>query len=851
MEHAFRIAIPKDGSCFFASIEYHFAENSGNTALELRDLVCEHLLYNQLETIEDVRIRDLMILSDHIENALASDSEIVAHYIQSMRRSDEWADSLEISILCKLKNLNILIFERNGDFYALRDTFGTRVGGQNPRCCFLFFDGAHYEPLNIVNASVVDSILRSTKLASLEGDVNRKDGFILSCSRFASYNDYRKSLKIVTQSTRFNPDSDRHDFALLTMGARSDPDPAVAPHDPVPNLIAQLKGDSSEGAQSLRDRRPLEVDAAILSELEQMGTKEVWRYLSPDDVKNRYTSRPIPLIMLVKEKFDSAGKFVKVKARAVALGNQQAPMADFKKEAPTASILSFYIVIFLSSKLGIRLRAKDVTGAFLNAELPVEEQEVILISAKHAKIIVASKPMLKHMMRSNGTMLALLIRCLYGLKQSPQRWFKTIRKLLLSLGLTASEHDSCLFYKFVGSEVNYLLLFVDDMLIAFQSQQLYTDLCAALFKTFGEISEQEGDVISFLGITITQSAGQITLDQKGFITKLKDSLNLTTIPVYKNPVRSDFSVCQDRFLKPQSEANPARLTQMRKLTMAVMYCAQRTRRDVLFATSFLASITCPEVEDIAAITRVIVYLFNTIDKKQFFYREGVVKLILYGDASHNLFANARGQQCEIIYGDEVSAALDMSSVKEKEVTNSSYESELIVQNKVSDKGILVAKMFKELRIPYELPMVMYSDNEAAVLTASTEHINKMGRSKFMNRKLFYLHDKVVDGWVQPTWIETGNNDSDLGTKNIMGSHYEVLANRQFSRMHGSIESIQSSGKVLAIAEPASKAKQKAKVQLVAEPSSKAKTNSIEEPEPNSAKSKTKPKGVTGEKLGGS
>jgi hypothetical protein len=637
------------------------------------------------------------------------------------------------------------------------------------------------------------------------------------------------------------------EFSLLTMGIACQSAPAADPHDPVHNLIAQLKGNSSEGVQSLRKRRPTEVESAIKSELEQMHTKEVWQYLPPDEATS---TRPIPLVMLEKEKFDSAGKFVKVKARAVALGNQQAPMADFKKEAPTASILSFYIVIFLASKLGIRLRSKDVTGAFLNAELPSDEREVILISAKHAKIICQLNPDLLSHRRQNGTMLAILLRCLYGLKQSPQRWYRTIRKLLLSLGLIASEHDSCLFYKFVGSEVNYLLLFVDDMLIAFQTEELYEELCLKLFETFGEISEQDGDVISFLGITITQSDGQITLDQKGFITKLKDSLNLTTIPVYKNPVKCDFSVCQERFLKPQIEANPARLTQMRKLTMAVMYCAQRTRRDVLFATSFLASITCPEVEDIAAITRVIVYLFNTIDKKQFFYRRGGVKLILYGDASHNLFANARGQQCEIVYGDEYSAALDMSSVKEKEVTNSSYESELIVQNKLSDKGILVAKIFKELHIPHDLPMIMFSDNEAAVLTASTEHINKMGRSKFMNRKLFYLHDKVVDGWIKPTWIETGNNDSDLGTKNIMGSHYDVLANRQFSRMHNGYETTQPLVKNLAIADPASKSK-KAKDQLVAEPSSKAKTNSIEVPVSNSAKSKTKPKGVIGEKMGGS
>ncbi len=59
-----------------------------------------------------------------------------------------------------------------------------------------------------------------------------------------------------------------------------------------------------------------------------------------------------------------------------------------------------------------------------------------------------------------------------------------------------------------------------------------------------------------------------------------------SIPVYRNPAASNFSICEDRFLRLQSEANPARLTKMRQLTMAVMYCAQRTRRDVWFITFF-------------------------------------------------------------------------------------------------------------------------------------------------------------------------------------------------------------------------------------------------------------------------
>ena len=92
-------------------------------------------------------------------------------------------------------------------------------------------------------------------------------------------------------------------------------------------------------------------------------------------------------------------------------------------------------------------------------------------------------------------------------------------------------------------------------------------------------------------------------------------------------------------------------------------------------------------------------------------------------------------------------------------------------------------MFTELQVEAPLPMTMFSDNEAAVLTVSTEHINKIGRTKYMNRQLFHLNDKVTDGLILPAWINTEEMDADIGTKALMGARYDYLSNRQFSRLY--------------------------------------------------------------------
>ncbi len=105
-------------------------------------------------------------------------------------------------------------------------------------------------------------------------------------------------------------------------------------------------------------------------------------------------------------------------------------------------------------------------------------------------------------------------------------------------------------------------------------------------------------------------------------------------------------------------------------------------------------------------------------------------------------------------------------------------------NHSTDKGLLIANMFREMKVPFQYPLKLFCDNGAAVITASQEHINKMGRNKSMNRKLFHLHEKVLADLIDPTWIESEEMDADIGTKNLFGSHYDYLVNRTFTRMHG-------------------------------------------------------------------
>lgn len=234
----------------------------------------------------------------------------------------------------------------------------------------------------------------------------------------------------------------------------------------------------------------------------------------------------------------------------------------------------------------------------------------------------------------------------------------------------------------------------------------------------------------------------------------------------------------------RKDADPKNLALMRSLSMTLMYVALRTRKDVLFLASFFASIPCPELQDLVAIKRVMVYTYNTIYKKQHFYREGVINAMLMGDSSHNLFADARGQMCTLIYADEHSAAVDMTCNKLPSTTLSVFESELVVQVSLCEKGKLFWTRLEEVGIIIHKPMRMLGDNLSAVNSAKQERLLVSARSKYMNPKLFWLFEEVQGGWIAPEWITTLEMDADIGTKPLTGHQFHHLSERQFSRKPG-------------------------------------------------------------------
>ena len=144
------------------------------------------------------------------------------------------------------------------------------------------------------------------------------------------------------------------------------------------------------------------------------------------------------------------------KARLVAKGYNQIPGVDYNDvSSPVVkhcSIRTFFSVVAAHD---LELEQLDVKTAFLPGKL----EEDIYIDQPEGFIVPGKE-----------NFVCKLKRSLYGLKQSPRQWNKRFDSFMVSHGFKRSKFDSCVYIKHVNGSPIYLLIYIDDMLIAAKSR---------------------------------------------------------------------------------------------------------------------------------------------------------------------------------------------------------------------------------------------------------------------------------------------------------------------------------------------------------------------------------------------
>lgn len=127
-----------------------------------------------------------------------------------------------------------------------------------------------------------------------------------------------------------------------------------------------------------------------------------------------------------------------------------------------------------------------------------------------------------------------LNKALYGLNQAPRAQFDKLKSALLTWGFQCSTSDTSLFFFKKDTQVIYLLVYVDDILIIGNDleliDQIVTDLngCFAL-KTLGEISY-------FLGFEVCRNEIGLLLTQTKYAQELLNKAGLAECKPCNTPM---------------------------------------------------------------------------------------------------------------------------------------------------------------------------------------------------------------------------------------------------------------------------------------------------------------------------
>ena len=93
-----------------------------------------------------------------------------------------------------------------------------------------------------------------------------------------------------------------------------------------------------------------------------------------------------------------------------------------------------------------------------------------------------------------------LKKSIYGLKQASRQWYLKFDEVITSLGFVENKADHCIYLKTSGSKFLFLVLYVDDTLLASNDVNLLHETKALLSKTF-EMKDL-GEESYFVGIEI-------------------------------------------------------------------------------------------------------------------------------------------------------------------------------------------------------------------------------------------------------------------------------------------------------------------------------------------------------------
>jgi hypothetical protein len=492
-------------------------------------------------------------------------------------------------------------------------------------------------------------------------------------------------------------------------------------------------------------QRPAEAKAAITSELAQMLRLHVFKPVLKSTLSDEERRRVIRSSMFVKEKWAPSGEFLKHKARLVAGGDLQDKSLYDNISSPTATPTSILHVAGQAAVEGRHVATVDIGGAYLNAEMNPKEAPVdMIIEPVLTAILVTLAPAYAPFVRQDGSVVVRLVKALYGTVQAARLWHDMIVGILTTDGFTQNPYERCVLNKrCTDGTTTTVALYVDDLLITSASVKHTLALKSYLESKFEEVTYHSGLNLDYVGMSLdfNTNPGKVRVTMKqnidGIIADATPPKSATP-PV--SPATDDLFDVDDESARLPSAAE----AYFRSVVARLLYVGKRVRPDIMTAIAFLTTRaqTCTR-EDMNKLDRVVEYVRGTPDR-------GIVidfgpnpQTKAYIDASWAPHKRDGKSHSGGFIKVGNSGPLYVTSTKQKIVTKSSTEAELVAVSDIASEVISINNFGIAQGLP-KLPAILYQDNNSTMsLIANGGPCSK--RSRHIDIRHFWMTERVQRG----------------------------------------------------------------------------------------------------------
>ncbi|GJY85814.1 putative RNA-directed DNA polymerase [Tanacetum coccineum] len=428
--------------------------------------------------------------------------------------------------------------------------------------------------------------------------------------------------------------------------------------------------------------------------------------------------------------------------------------------SPVADIRAIRILISIAAYYDYEIWQMDVKTAFLNGYL---DEDIYMVQPEG--FIDPNHP----------RKVCKLKRSIYGLKQASRSWNKRFDEEIKRFGFAQNLDEPCVYQKASGSNVTFLILYVDDIIImgnhipSLQSVKDYLGRCFSM-KDLGEAA-------FILGIKIYRDRSKrlIGLSQNAYMDKILKRYKMDNSKRGYIPMQERLDLNKSQGAQTPKEVNRMKNVPYASAVGSIMYAVRCTRPDVAFAQNITSRFQQnPGELHWTAVKNILKYLRNT--KDMFLVYGGnpstELRVECYCDAGFETDRDDTKSQTGYVFVLN-GGAVDWKSSKQSTIAMSATESEYIAASEAAMEAVWIRKFISGLGIVPTInePINMYCDNSAAVHYANEPGVQRGARHYL--RKYHYVRESVALGEIKILKVHTDNNLADPFTK--------ALSNRKLTQ----------------------------------------------------------------------